>query len=710
MRRPWTIALLSILAAAAAASCSRSTPITSWGCSAPPEVEAAWRETDDVQDLCGRKASCWDEKVAATRSLRDRFPRELLAHRVLARYARMIPRDFPSRDALRSELEKAYGELARRYPKNPAYPYLLSQLERNRKKNRELLERSVALDPGFAWSHEALVRSLSWRPAEDKKSARAHLEAFARICPAKTGVLLSLLASFDDRPSWEAHAPSLRAATKPEADHPEDLKNLWELEFKYADPAQFGALREDVKRQVAALRKQDRTDDRQWLAALEDGYKLTEDADGTRWVEDTTLAKFPCEWTTTQIWLDRFQKEHGKFPDVEGEAQQTWLDDELAEMEPRLAQCPDESLLWQERLQGVAMSEASPPESVVAAGERVLAILGDVGAQPVARAWLDKGVALDRIGPLLDAAKRQIERDWQENLAYGIEGDDLREARFYHLYDVQNERVLRVRLALARKDSAAAAETLANLDAAVNDLEKAAEDPAEKSMSANPQAELWKLRAEADVLAGRNEEALAAYARSIEKSPDDRKVLEAAEKLYGRMHGGAGFDAWRRSAQQAAATASQEITRAVRRPLPDFTLTDIAGKKWTPAELRGKSVLLNFWATWCGPCRSELPHVQKLYERAKDRKDVAVVTVSLDDNPGLIEPMMREEKFTFPVLVAGAGSMTKWAPSGIPQNYIVDPGGTIVEEQLGFGGDGDVWLAKMEERLRNARAPAPSSK
>ena len=126
--------------------------------------------------------------------------------------------------------------------------------------------------------------------------------------------------------------------------------------------------------------------------------------------------------------------------------------------------------------------------------------------------------------------------------------------------------------------------------------------------------------------------------------------------------------------------------------------------------MRGKAVLLNFWATWCGPCRSELPHVQKLYERAKDRKDVAVVTVSVDDNPGLIEPMMREEKFTFPVLVAGAGSMTKWAPSGIPQSYVVDPDGTIVEEQLGFGGDGDVWLAKMEERLHKALAPAASSK
>jgi thiol-disulfide isomerase/thioredoxin len=238
----------------------------------------------------------------------------------------------------------------------------------------------------------------------------------------------------------------------------------------------------------------------------------------------------------------------------------------------------------------------------------------------------------------------------------------------------------------------------------VSDLEKAAKEPGEKSIAARPQAELWKLRAEADVLAGREDEALAAYARSIEKNPDDKKVLKAAEELYAKRRGAAGFDAWRQQARQAAATASEEVTRAVRRPLPDFSITDVAGRKWTPADLRGKAVFLNFWATWCGPCRNELPHVQKLYERAKGRKDVAVVTVSVDDNPGLIEPMMREEKFTFPVLVGGAGSMEKWAPSGIPQSYVVDPGGTIVEDQLGFGGDGDVWLTKMEERLRKAGA------
>ncbi|HEY7114866.1 MAG TPA: hypothetical protein VIA45_18195, partial [Thermoanaerobaculia bacterium] len=191
MRRSTAIPLLSFaLAASALVSCSRTPPITHWGCSAPREVEAAWRAAADVPELCGQKASCWDEQIAAARALRDRFFGEILAHRVLVQYARVMPMDFPVRDALRGELEKQYGELARRYPKNPAYPYLLGKLERNRKKSRELFERAATLDPDFAGAHEAIVRSLSFRPTDDeKKAARAHVEAFARICPAKTGDL-----------------------------------------------------------------------------------------------------------------------------------------------------------------------------------------------------------------------------------------------------------------------------------------------------------------------------------------------------------------------------------------------------------------------------------------------------------------------------------------------------------------------------------------
>jgi thiol-disulfide isomerase/thioredoxin len=214
---------------------------------------------------------------------------------------------------------------------------------------------------------------------------------------------------------------------------------------------------------------------------------------------------------------------------------------------------------------------------------------------------------------------------------------------------------------------------------------------------------LWKLRAENDLSAGRNEAALADYARSIEKNPDDSEALKSARELYMRIHGSdAGYETWQQNAQRVAQAASEEVTEAVRRPLPDVNLPDLAGKRWTSADLHGKAVLLNFWATWCGPCRSELPHIQRLFEVSKNRRDIAVVTVSVDDKPGIVEPYLKERKLTFPVLIAGPGSIRRWAPDGIPLTYVVDPKGTIVQEQTGFGGKGDLWIAKMEGYLAAA--------
>ena len=142
--------------------------------------------------------------------------------------------------------------------------------------------------------------------------------------------------------------------------------------------------------------------------------------------------------------------------------------------------------------------------------------------------------------------------------------------------------------------------------------------------------------------------------------------------------------------------------RAVRRPLPEVNLPDLSGRRWTSADLRGKAVLVNVWATWCGPCQGELPHVQKLHERWKDSRSFRVVTVSVDDNPGLIEPYVKERKYTFPVLIASTGSFRSWTSQGIPMNYIVNPEGMIVQEQGGFGRDGDLWEKKMEGYLEAA--------
>jgi thiol-disulfide isomerase/thioredoxin len=692
------------LAAGLAGACCRPPEITRTGCEAPPEFEAAWRAVDDLWEDCGARVPCWREKLEAARNMRDRYPAELLAHRALAATIVRLPRQMAERKTVRADERRAYEESARRYPKNPAYPYLIAQLEENRKARRALLERAAALDPDFPWAHEALVRALSWKPTDDeKKAARGHLDGFARICPSRTGELLARLADLGDRDAWEAHAPVLREVAAAGRAAPDDLRRVWELEFKFADPARFPGLREEVRRRIASLPAPDRVPDRRWLSTLEEGYKLTGDEAGTRAVEDARLSRFPCSWDATRVWLRRFEKEHGKCPEADGEPRRKWHGEQSAAMEPRLARCPEEPFLWQVHLNDLVDNDASDPARVEAAADRVLSLLGEEASGRVAEAYIEKGIRLDRVPSLLEADRRRIEESWKDTEAAGLDEKYLRQSRFYSRYDGLNNSVLRVRLALVRKDPAASERALAGLAADVERIGESATDAGEKQMVDGVRAELWKLRGESEALAGRGAPALAAYAKSIEKNPDDEKVRKDARALYVRVRGSAaGFDEWRTKAERAGREASEEVTRASHRPLPELGLADLSGKRWTVADLKRKAVLVNFWATWCGPCRSELPHVQKLHERIRGNAKLAIVTISVDDNPGLIEPFLKENRYTFPVLVGGAGSFSKFAAGGIPQTYVVDSEGTIVEEQLGFGGDGERWGAKMEASLEAA--------
>jgi thiol-disulfide isomerase/thioredoxin len=75
-------------------------------------------------------------------------------------------------------------------------------------------------------------------------------------------------------------------------------------------------------------------------------------------------------------------------------------------------------------------------------------------------------------------------------------------------------------------------------------------------------------------------------------------------------------------------------------PAPDFTVQDLEGNEVSLSDFRGKFVIVNFWATWCGPCITEWPQVHQLAERLGDRDDVVVLAVSVDDSPDLISPFL----------------------------------------------------------------------
>jgi peroxiredoxin len=119
-------------------------------------------------------------------------------------------------------------------------------------------------------------------------------------------------------------------------------------------------------------------------------------------------------------------------------------------------------------------------------------------------------------------------------------------------------------------------------------------------------------------------------------------------------------------------------------PAPNFLLRDLNGRLVTLSDLRGKVVLLNFWATWCGPCRVEMPAMEELY-RAFSRKDLEILAVSTDaQGAAVTRPFQQENHLTFPILHdADYRVGLTYGARSLPMTFMVDRQG-IVRHQI-FG-------------------------
>lgn len=132
--------------------------------------------------------------------------------------------------------------------------------------------------------------------------------------------------------------------------------------------------------------------------------------------------------------------------------------------------------------------------------------------------------------------------------------------------------------------------------------------------------------------------------------------------------------------QFAEAMANLEAADAKRQSI-DFTLTDLQGTPWHLRDLKGKVVLVNFWATWCPPCRKEMPDLQALYDKYKEQ-GFLVLSIS-DEESAKVVPFINERKITYPVLLdPGRKVNDAFEVMGIPKSFVYDREGKLVAQSI----------------------------
>ena len=137
-------------------------------------------------------------------------------------------------------------------------------------------------------------------------------------------------------------------------------------------------------------------------------------------------------------------------------------------------------------------------------------------------------------------------------------------------------------------------------------------------------------------------------------------------------------------------------------PAPDFELGDTAGGTWRLSELAGKVVVLNYWATWCGPCIAEMPYYQGLVDEYSGAADVVFLAISTDSDPAVVAPFIDENGYTFHVLF-DQGSATDFRISGVPASFLIGKDGLIKYRTSGFPGP-QPYLREMRLRIDALRA------
>ncbi len=707
----WFRSACAFLALSTSAAAQAALPLP--GCETDPAVTRTLKSELDQSRL---DKLPFQDRLAQQRAILHRLiaehPRELESY---TRLADLIRNDAPDEyPALRAQ-RIAYG---RQHPEDPLAVLLEARalLGTNTPEGMRLLEQLRVQHPAFAWPALTLAGLYFEGAHQDEAKAKQNLEAFFHACPASTDRAAQWWLTHDAPLGQQvdravAAKTRLRLARETDPAQLLDYGDLWSREFRIHPPTEYGQVRMQITADVRRLQALQPGGDAPFQKMLINGLKQSEAGEAAvTAAEDRLLRDHPHSNEAFSIVQARWSEAH-KEPEDQSDAA-AWAAyhrQHRTAIKSWIAAYPDDSFLQHDQwFFEVYLDDTVPPSETLAAVDGFLRS----GAVYDGPAWtgyydqfaadllIDRGLQPRRALELLRQA--QLANSRQQALA--AENDDLSPKQVQDSAERNASTNQEVNGLILR----AALE--AHAPAEAERLRPAVEAKAPESKKLL--SEYWANRARLAALDRHADAALVDYQKAMQTRTEPPKSYggklkdeladeaHAVWKAQGRSE--LAWAGWKQSVAGAADTAnSQGRWEKPDKPLPAFELADLSGKTWRMMDLGGKVVLINMWATWCGPCQAELPHLQRFYEKYKNRADLQILTLNMDEDLGLVQPFLKKKGYTFPVLPMYQTSVP--IPPGIPQNWIIDAKGVSRLTLLGYGpGTDQEFESDMLARVREA--------
>jgi len=629
-------------------------------------------------------------------------PDDLFVHRQYQRFVKTLGDDEIAAAAAK------YRKLVDEHPDDSLYLYLYGLMldGRNTGEAVKLLNRSLETDSSNPWPHLALSEIYQFGRLVDKRKSTEQVTRFFESCPGSLDS--SALEAALERTSPETAgkiAAGVRARLA-KVDDPrllERYSELWDLELKATPASRLKDVRATVAADLAKLRAAPPPERVGWYQMLKNGAKAAGDAEGVTAADDEILKRFPNDSAALDILRSRFRNSHPYKSDFSPAQKQEQAAASLTFAGEMLKKWPGDVRLMVMQFVAILALDDAPPARVCQVVESFLEHMWtdhDVSGYPppeyqAAETYVRRGIGLERVPEFvqkgLGGLERRLETDAKNDSTDPKELESDRKS--VERYRVEGLRILVDLYTRTGEPGKAAAA-----------LEEVRTQPPKDGFD----SAFYRQAARVAELNGHKLDALAYLETAVDRwkgqAKDKAEVGADIERLWKELGGTPETrQLWAVRKPPVVEVSSETEWGKPEGMLTGFELEDTTGKLWRLKSLEGKTVAINIWATWCGFCVAEHPAFQKLYDKLKDRPDVVLLTFNVDESVAEIDPYMKKNGYTFPVIPAQALVNTVLPVVGIPRNWIFDTKGVFRWEQVGYNSSDADWETKFLEILEKAK-------